>query len=61
VSTALSTIDIDHGVTVEAIIKATTLLGYSERRAYNMVLEAVDNGHLIVAEKRLPPLIKIED
>jgi len=55
VSRAIETMEIDHGVTVEAIIKSTSLLGYSERTAHKMVLEAVDEGHLIAAEKKLPP------
>ena len=61
VSAALDTMDIAHGVTVEAIIKSVSILGYSERRAYNMVFEAVDDGYLIAAEKKLPPPIKTED
>ncbi|MGD9397458.1 MAG: hypothetical protein PVJ05_13575, partial [Candidatus Thorarchaeota archaeon] len=61
VSASLDTMDIDHGVTVDAIIKAAILLGFSERRAHNMVLEAVDDGHLIAAEKKLPPPIELED
>ncbi|OLS30762.1 MAG: hypothetical protein ThorAB25_07740, partial [Candidatus Thorarchaeota archaeon AB_25] len=36
-------------------------LGYSERRAHNMVLESVDNGYLIAAESKLPPPIETED
>jgi hypothetical protein len=61
VSNALDTMEIDHGVSVEAIIKATSILGYSERRAHSMVLEAVDSGYLIAAEKKLPSPIKTED
>jgi hypothetical protein len=61
VSAALDSMDIDHGVSVEAIIKATSILGYSERRAYNMVLESVDDGYLIAAERKLPPPTKAED
>lgn len=61
VSVAFTSMDIDHGVTVEALIKATSVLGYSERSAHNMVFEAVDDGHLIVAEERLPPPISFEE
>ena len=61
VSAALDTMDIDHGVSVEAIVKATSILGYSERRAYTMVLEAVDDGYLIASERKLPPPIASED
>ncbi len=61
VSAALDTIEMGHGVSVEAIIKATIILGYSERRAHVMVLEAVDDAYLIPAEKRLPPVLKTED
>jgi hypothetical protein len=61
VSTALDKMEIDHGVSVDAIIKSTSILGYSERRAHSMVLEAVDDGYLIAAERKLPPPIKTED
>jgi hypothetical protein len=61
VSAALDTMDIDHGVSVDAIIKAVSILGYSERRAHNMVLEAVDDGYLIATDRKLPPPIKTED
>ncbi|MFW9793119.1 MAG: hypothetical protein ACFFEE_02360, partial [Candidatus Thorarchaeota archaeon] len=55
VSRAMNNLDIDHGVSPDAIIKSTIFLGYNERRAHAMVLEAIDEGYLIVAEKRLPP------
>jgi len=61
VSAALDTMEIDHGVSVEAIIKATSILGYSERRSYELVLEAVDNGYLIATETKLPPPLQKED
>ena len=61
VSDALDTMEIDHGVSVEAIIRATIILGTSERRAHAMVLEAVDDGYLIAVERRLPPVIKADD
>jgi len=51
----------DHGVTPEAIIKSLSLLGFSERIAHSMVLEAIDENHLIAAEKRLPPLVKSDE
>jgi hypothetical protein len=54
---AMNALDIDHGVSPESIIKSTVLLGFNERRAHQMVLEAIDAGYLIVAEKRLPPPI----
>jgi hypothetical protein len=61
VSRAIDTMDIDHGVTVDTIIKTTSLLGYSERIAHKLVLEAVDEGYLIAAEKKLPLPIDLEE
>ena len=61
VSSALDTMDIHHGVSVDAIIKATSVLGYTERRAHQMVLEAVDGGFLIPAETRLPEPLSSEE
>jgi hypothetical protein len=50
----LEGMEIDNGVTPEAIIKSMTLQGYSDRKSYNAVLEAIDSGYLILAEKSLP-------
>jgi hypothetical protein len=61
VSSALDTMDIHHGVSVDAIIKATSVLGYTERRAHQMVLEAVDGDFLIAAETGLPPPLSSEE
>ena len=61
VSSALDTMDIHHGVSVDAIIKATSVLGYTERRAHQMVLEAVDGDFLIAAETRLPSPLPSEE
>ncbi|MFW9892667.1 MAG: hypothetical protein ACFFFO_10715 [Candidatus Thorarchaeota archaeon] len=55
VAQAMKGMHIDHGVSPESIIKSVILLGFSERKAHMMVLEAIDNGFLIVAEKGLPP------
>jgi hypothetical protein len=46
--------EIDHGVTPASIITSVMMLGFNERRSHRMVLAAIDGGHLIVAEKRLP-------
>jgi hypothetical protein len=54
VSDGMKAIDIDHGVSPGAIIKSVMLLGFNERRSHSIVLEAIDNGYLIEAEKRLP-------
>ncbi|MFW9834028.1 MAG: hypothetical protein ACFFEK_08550, partial [Candidatus Thorarchaeota archaeon] len=48
------TMKIDHGVTPEALIRELILLGFSERIAYRIVFEAIDDHYLIEAEKRLP-------
>ncbi|MHA2177119.1 MAG: hypothetical protein ACXAAK_02105 [Candidatus Thorarchaeota archaeon] len=57
VSQAMKTMDIDHGVSPGAIIKSIIRLGYNERKAHIMVLDALDEGYLIVSEKKLPPPI----
>jgi hypothetical protein len=54
VSEAMSSLNIDYGVTTEAIIKALVLHGNSERVAYSLTLEAIDSGYLIASEKGLP-------
>ncbi|MFX1483039.1 MAG: hypothetical protein ACFFCP_07605 [Promethearchaeota archaeon] len=55
VAEALSTMDIDHGVAPDAIIRSVIVSGYNERKAHQLVLEAIDGGFLIIAEKGLPP------
>ncbi|MHA2140246.1 MAG: hypothetical protein ACXADD_02015 [Candidatus Thorarchaeota archaeon] len=54
VSEAMSTLSIDYGVTPDAIIKALVMLGYNERLAHRMTLEAIDSGYLIASERGLP-------
>ena len=54
VSQAMKSMDIHHGVAPSSIIKSVIMLGFNERRAHLMVLEAIDEEYLIVAEKRLP-------
>jgi len=54
VADAFHSLSIDYGVTPKAMIKAVILLGYGERRAYGMVLEAIDGGFVIAGERRLP-------
>ncbi|MFW9964402.1 MAG: hypothetical protein ACFFCX_12600 [Candidatus Sifarchaeia archaeon] len=61
ISDALETMEIDHGVSVEALIKAISVLGYSERHSYKTVLDAVDNGYLIPADTKLPSPISEEE
>ncbi|MFW9975678.1 MAG: hypothetical protein ACFFDQ_10455, partial [Candidatus Thorarchaeota archaeon] len=61
VSEALESMEIDHGVSVDAIIKSISVLGHSERRAYRCTLEAVDNGYLIAASAKLPSPIEPGD
>jgi hypothetical protein len=55
VAQAMKDMEIDHGVSPDSIIKSVILNGYNERRAHMMVLGAIDEGFLIVAEKKLPP------
>jgi hypothetical protein len=43
--------DIDTGVSPEAIIRSMTLQGYGERKSHRIVLEAIDSGYLIPAER----------
>ncbi len=61
VSEALESMDIDHGVSVDAIIKSISVLGHSERTAYKCTLEAIDNGYLIAASSKLPSPHETED
>ena len=58
VADAFHSLSIDYGVTPEAMIKAVILLGYTEYRAYEMVLEAIDGGFMIAGERKLPPPIE---
>jgi hypothetical protein len=55
VAEALSGTDMNYGVLPESLIRSLVMLGYSERRSYTLVLEAVDGGHLIRPEGALPP------
>jgi hypothetical protein len=55
VAEVIHSMSIDYGVTPEAMIKSVILLGHSELSAYDMVLEAIDGGFLIAAERGLPP------
>ena len=55
ISDAMASLNIDYGVTPDAIIKALVMLGYGERDAHNMTLEAIDNGYMISSERGLPP------
>ena len=52
---AMGTMEIDHGVSPEQIVRSVVLLGYGELRAYRCVLEAVTEGHLIPVRGGLPP------
>ncbi len=61
VSEALESMEIDHGVSVDAIIKSISVLGHSERTAYKCTLEAIDNGYLIAASAKLPSPIEPGD
>jgi hypothetical protein len=53
VKTALKRVDLENGVTPEALIKAMILLGNSDRKSYNLVLEAIDNKYLVPIENTL--------
>jgi hypothetical protein len=55
------TMKIDHGVTPDALIRELILLGFNERNAYRIVFEAIDNYHLIEAEKRAPFQIETDE
>jgi hypothetical protein len=60
ISSVFKTIDIDHGVTIEALIKALGNQGISERMAYSIVLEAMDSQYLIASDAKLPVPIHFE-
>jgi len=51
VRTAMMGMDLEHGVSPEALIKAMILLGYSDRKSHNLVLEAIDSNYLLAAER----------
>ena len=53
-SSVFKTIEIDHGLSVEALIKPLVTQGVSERVAYNIVMEALDGEYLIASEMKLP-------
>lgn len=61
VTEAFSSMQVNHGVSPESVIRSVVLLGYSERTAYRSVLEAVDEGYLIRAKKGLPLPNAVED
>lgn len=54
VKTAMMGMDLEHGVSPEAIIKAMIPLGYSDRKSHILVLEAIDRNYLIAAERVNP-------
>ncbi|MHA2024870.1 MAG: hypothetical protein ACW98U_03120 [Candidatus Thorarchaeota archaeon] len=54
ISRAMKAMEIDHGVSPSSIIKSVIMLGFNERRAHMMVLEAIDEEYLIAAETKLP-------
>ncbi|MFW9968421.1 MAG: hypothetical protein ACFFEA_14805, partial [Candidatus Thorarchaeota archaeon] len=55
VAEVMSSLNIDHGVTLEAIIKGLVINGYGERSAYKLALDAIDGNYLIAGERKLPP------
>jgi len=54
ISSIFKTMSINHGVTIEVIIKSLVSQGMNERTAYKIAMEAMDGGYLIALEKRLP-------
>ena len=61
ISPLFKTLNIDHGVGVEALIKGLVSQGVNERLAYNMVMESLDGGYLIASELKLPVPSEFED
>ena len=53
-SLLFKTTEIDHGVSVETLIKGLVSQGLNERIAYNIVMEALDERYLIASEMKLP-------
>lgn len=53
-SDLFETVDVDTGLLPDAMIKSIIVLGQSEKRAYELVFEAIDQGYLIVAEQEPP-------
>jgi len=54
VRTAMMGMDLENGVTPEALIKAMIPLGYSDRKSHILVLEAIDGNYLIATERFNP-------
>jgi len=61
VKTAMMGMDLENGVPPEALIKAMILLGYSDRKSHNLVLEAIDDNYLIAAERTIPSRVDSEE
>ncbi len=60
ISSVFKTIEIDHGIGVEVIIKTLITQGMSERVAYDIVIDSLDSKYLIASEMKLPVPIEFE-
>ena len=54
IASIFKTIEIDHGLNIETLIKSLVTKGLSERVAYDFVMESLDGEYLIAAEMKLP-------
>ena len=54
VKETMASMDLTDGATPEFIVKSMTLLGHSDRKSHSTVLNALDGGYLIAAEKVFP-------
>ena len=51
IKTTLESMEVEKGVSVDAIIKEMLIAGHKERKIYQITLEAVDESYLIPAEE----------
>ncbi|TFG31183.1 hypothetical protein EU528_06850 [Candidatus Thorarchaeota archaeon] len=60
ISRVFKTESINHGVTIETMIRALIGQGINERVAYNIVMESLDGEYLIASEMKLPIPIEFD-
>jgi hypothetical protein len=54
ISNIFKTMNVDHGLGIEALIKALISHGIRERVAYNIAIESLDGQYLIESDTKLP-------
>ncbi|TFG34543.1 hypothetical protein EU527_02700 [Candidatus Thorarchaeota archaeon] len=61
VKEAIQIMNVEKGISTEAIIKTLLLEGYGERMSYNLVLEAIDGEYLVAASEESFVLSEVKD